>query len=105
MVKEVTDSNFQDLVLESSLPVLVDFWAPWCGPCHMVSPIVEKLSAEYSDRFGFFKINVDEAPATARRYGIMSIPTLMVFKDGEYIDHIVGAVPEPHIKSLIDKVL
>ena len=105
MVKEVTDSNFHDRVLKSKLPVVVDFWAPWCGPCHMVSPIVEKLSTEYADRFEFCKINVDQSPETARRYGIMSIPTLMVFNGGEYVNHIVGAVPEQKLKSFIDTVL
>ena len=105
MVKEVSDKNFQEIVLGSEFPVLVDFWAPWCGPCHRVSPVIEKLSNDYMDKFGFCKVNVDEAPETARNYGIMSIPTLMLFKDGQKTNEIVGAVPESTIKSMIDAAL
>lgn len=104
MVKEVSDQNFQEVVLGSELPVLVDFWAPWCGPCQMVSPIIEKLSNDYVEMFGFCKVNVDEAPETARSFGIMSIPTLMLFKDGKKVKEIVGAVPESTIMSMIDAV-
>ncbi|MBW1803044.1 MAG: thioredoxin [Deltaproteobacteria bacterium] len=105
MVKEVLDQDFQDLVLKSEIPVLVDFWAPWCGPCHMVSPVVEKLSNEYTDKFRFCKMNVDEAPKTAQSYDIMSIPTLMIFKNGKRVDQIIGAVPESALKSKIDAAL
>ena len=105
MVTEVKDQDFEEEVLKSELPVLIDFWAPWCGPCHMVSPVVEKLSESYSGRFKFCKINVDEAPMTAGKYGIMSIPTLMFFKDGETVDQVIGAVPESAIKPKIDALL
>ena len=80
MVSEIKDQNFEEEILKSELPVLVDFWAPWCGPCHMVSPVVEKLSDSYSGKFKFCKVNIDEAQITASKYGIMSIPTLMFFK-------------------------
>ena len=105
MVSEVTDRDFKEEVLKSILPVLVDFWAPWCGPCRMVSPVVDKLSESYSGKFKFCKVNVDEAQATAGKYGIKSIPTLMFFKNGERVDQIVGALPEEAIKPKIEKLL
>ena len=105
MVREVTDQNFAEDILKAELPVLVDFWAPWCGPCHMVSPVIEKLSDGYVDKLEFCKMNVDEAPTTAQSYGIMSIPTLMLFKNGEKVDEIIGAVPESSIKTMINAVL
>ena len=105
MVREVTDQDFAEDVLKAELPVLVDFWAPWCGPCQMVSPVIEELSDGYADKMLFCKVNVDEAPETARSYGIMSIPTLMVFKNGQKVDEIIGAVPESAIKTLINAVL
>jgi len=101
MVIETTDKKFAEDVLKSKTPVLIDFWAPWCGPCHMVSPVVEKLSDDYGDKMGFYKMNVDEAPLTAQNYGIMSIPTLMLFREGQRVDQIVGAVPESTIKNMI----
>ena len=105
MVREVTDQNFAEDVLKAERPVLIDFWAPWCGPCNMVSPVVEKVSDDYADKMEFCKMNVDEAPETAQNYGIMSIPTLMLFKNGQKVDEIIGAVPESSIKTMISAVL
>jgi thioredoxin 1 len=105
MVHEVNDKSFQDVVLKAELPMLVDFWAPWCGPCIKVSPVVEKLAAEYAGKASFCKINVDEAPEVAINYGIRSIPTLMVFKGGEKVNQVIGAIPEAKIKAMIDEHL
>ena len=94
---EVTDDSFASEVLNSELPVLVDFWAEWCGPCKMVSPIVEELSNEYNGKVKVTKLDVDSNPQTATNYGIRGIPTLLMFKDGAAVDQIVGAVPKTHI--------
>ena len=104
-VIEITDQNFEEEVLNSDLPTEVDFWAPWCGPCMMVSPIYDKLSEEYDDRFKFCKINVDENQRIAARYQIMSIPMQMFFSGGEKVDQILGAVPEHRIRAMVEDIL
>jgi thioredoxin 1 len=103
-VIEVTDQSFELEVLNSNVPVEVDFWAPWCGPCLMVSPIYDKLAEEYGN-FKFCKINVDENPETANQYHIQSIPIQMFFSNGEKVDELLGAVPEQVIKSKVDDVI
>ena len=102
---EVNDSNFDQMVLQSKTPVLVDFWAVWCGPCRMVAPVVEELAGEYEGKVTFTKLNVDENPKTASQYGIMSIPTLLIFKDGAPVSNIVGFRPKPELKKSIDAAL
>jgi len=104
-VLEVTDQSFEEEVLGSDLPTEVDFWAPWCSPCMMVSPIYDKLSEEYDGRFKFCKLNVDENQRTAVKYQIMSIPMQMFFVDGEKVDEILGAVPEHTIRTMVDGIL
>ncbi len=105
MVKDITDQNFEEEVTKSTLPALVDFWAPWCGPCRVVSPVIDRLAEKYTDRFKFCRVNVDEAPQIASRYRIMAIPTLMFFKGGEVVDTVVGAVSEQALQSKIDSLL
>lgn len=101
----INESNFQKTVLESQKPVLVDFWATWCGPCRMVEPIVDELSKEYQDKVDFGKINVDEAPMLASQYGVMSIPTLIVFKNGKPEQQVIGFKPKNELKAMLDKAL
>ena len=105
MVTDVTDQDFEDEVIKSDLPVLVDLWAPWCGPCRMVAPVVDKLAENYDGKFKFCRLNVDENPQTASKYRIMSIPTLMFFKGGEAVDTVIGAVPERVLQPKIDGLL
>ena len=105
MVIEVTDQNFEGEVIKSTLPVLVDLWAPWCRPCLMVAPVVDSLAEKYNGRFKFCRLNVDENPRIAARYRIMSIPTLMFFKGGEVVDTVIGAVPERALQPKIDELL
>ncbi len=101
MALQFTDANFKTEALESDIPVLVDFYADWCGPCKMVAPIVAELAVEFEGKFKIGKLNVDENPATAEKYRVMSIPTLLILKDGEVVDTVVGAVPK---KTLQDKL-
>lgn len=101
----VDDSNFDQIVLKAEKPVLVDFWATWCGPCRMIAPIVDELSNEYDGRISFVKVDVDQNPKTAARYSIMSIPTLLIFKKGEPVSHIVGLRPKGELKRGLDAVL
>jgi thioredoxin 1 len=102
---EIEEAKFDELVLKAGLPVLVDFWAPWCGPCRMVAPVVEELSEEYDGQVSFVKVNVDNAPRTASQYGIMSIPTLMLFKEGKPVDTIIGFRPKEELKKSLDAAL
>ncbi len=101
----VNESEFDQTVLQSQQPVLVDFWAPWCGPCRMVAPIVEELAGEYDGRVGFAKLNTDDNPGIAVRYGIRSIPTLMVFRDGKPLTTIIGFRPKGELKKQLDAAL
>ncbi len=101
----ITDSTFKEEVLESPIPVLVDFWAPWCGPCRMVSPVVDKIAIQYEGQVKVVKVNTDDNPAVASQYGIRSIPTLMIFKDGQRVDMVVGAVPESTLATTLEKYL
>ena len=101
----VNDKNFTAEVLGSDLPVLVDFWATWCGPCRSISPIIEELAKEFSGRVKVTKLNVDENPATPGQYGVRGIPTLILFKDGKILDQIVGSVPKARLKAMIEKAL
>jgi thioredoxin 1 len=102
-VAEINDDNFSSEVLESSEPVLVDFWAPWCGPCRQLAPIVEELAAENAGAVKVTKVNVDEAGKTAQEYGISSIPTLLLFKNGEVQQRIVGVKPKLQLQELLDE--
>ncbi len=104
-VFSVSDSDFQKEVLESNIPVVVDFWAPWCGPCHMVSPIMEELAEDYEGKVKFTKLNTDENHEIAVKYGIMGIPTLKIFKDGKEINSVVGAAPKDYLKDFIDRAI
>ena len=98
---KTNDSNFKQDVLSSDLPVLVDFWAEWCGPCLMVAPVLKEIAKEYKGKLKVCKVNVDEAPNTASKYGIMSIPTLAIFKNGKVVDKVVGALPKSELEPTI----
>jgi len=105
MTIELTDSNFEETVIKSGKPVLVDFWAEWCGPCRMVAPIVHELSDEYKGKVVFGKVDVDNNNGVASKYGIRNIPTILFFKNGQVVDKLVGAVPKKQFVEKIDKLL
>ena len=104
-ILEISDSNFDSSVLQSEKPVLVDFWAPWCGPCKAIGPAIESLSATYGDRMQFTKCNVDDNPVTPGKYGIKAIPTLLFIKDGKVVDQITGMIAQGKIEETIGNVL
>ncbi len=105
MPRAVTDADFENVVINSSLPVLVDFWAPWCGPCRGIAPIVEELEEEFAGKLSVCKVNIDENPVLPNRFGIRAIPTLFVFKNGEIVDQITGAAPKSTLIEMISKAL
>lgn len=104
-VKQVTDDNFEEMVLKSDKPCLVDFWAPWCGPCKAIGPVISDLADEYAATVAIAKMNVDDSPATPGKYGIRAIPTLILFKDGEIVDQVTGAVGKSQLVAMIEKAL
>ena len=101
-VAEFTDANFQSEVLDSAEPVLVDFWAPWCGPCRMIAPMIEELAGEYSGSVKIGKLNIDDSPNAAGSFGVSSIPTLMIFKGGDVVDRFVGVQPKNRLQKALD---
>ena len=103
-ILEISDNNFESEVLQSVKPVLVDFWAPWCGPCRAIAPIVEELAKDFGDKVKFTKCNVDENPTTPTKYGIKSIPTLIFFKNGEVQDKVIGIVAKSKLEEMISQV-
>jgi thioredoxin 1 len=104
-INEISDGSFGHEVLSADVPVLIDFWAPWCGPCKAIAPVVEQLAGEYEGRLKVVKMNVDDNPETPSRYGVRGIPNLILFKAGQVADQIVGAVPKAQLVKAIDRVL
>jgi len=104
-VSEVTDSNFEEEVLKSSTPVLVDFWAPWCGPCKSIAPLLEEIAEDYQDKLKIVKVNVDENPTAPSKYDVRGIPNLVFFKDGKVAEQVVGALLKEQLIEVIDKVV
>jgi thioredoxin 1 len=105
MVLEITDQNFEEEVLKSRIPVVVDFWAPWCGPCRRIAPLTEKLSKEFEGKVKFCKLNVDENPKMAKKYHVVSIPLLLFFRGGKKVDESLGAVSESMIRPKVERLL
>ena len=105
IIEELNDSSFDFEVLESNFPVLVDFWAPWCGPCRALSPVIEEISNDFRDKVKVVKVNVDENPETSMKLAIRSIPTLIIFKNGEVFDQVIGAVPKSEIEEKLNHAL
>ena len=101
----INDSDFEQQVLQAKQPVLLDLWAPWCRPCLMVAPIVDELAEEYDGKISFFKMDIDQNPRTPARYNVMSIPTLLIFKDGEPVSHVIGVRPKKELKQNLDDSL
>lgn len=104
-VTHVTDANFEQEVLKSPTPVLIDFWAPWCGPCRAIAPVIDELAGEYAGRLKVVKVNVDDNPQTPSRYGVRGIPNLLIIKGGEVKEQIIGAVPKAHLVKAVDSAI